>query len=468
MSERPARRILFLTPQRPNRTRQGAAIRNWNLMARLADRHRLDLLTFDALTEGADVRTARGKPDEPWERITTVPAPRRSSWRRLGVLALSGRADMADRLWSPLFARRLHDALAGQTYDIVQGEGIELARYLLLIAGRPPADGAAGTGPLLVFDDHNAEHMLQRRAALTGLRQPRRWLPGAYSLLQWDRLRRFERTALRRCDLTVCVSEADAEALQALAPERPILVAPNGVDTTYYAPGTVTGQPPRFDLVFSGTLDYRPNIDAVGWFMEAVWPRLLASGKRRDPNDGLRGLRLALVGRNPPTAMTRLVARGGVTVTGSVADDRPYFAGATVYILPMRYGGGVRLKLLNALAMGCAVVSTTAGCEGVAVRDGEHLLVADGAEAFAAAVERLLDDQALRARLGAAGRAFVRERYEWAGIVARLEAGYDAAFAIRDSPKGRLAPAPPPLAESTPEAAPEGALEGPGRGQGGP
>ena len=268
MSEHPARRILFLTPQRPNRTRQGAAIRNWNLMARLAERHHVDLLTFDALTEGADVRTAKGRPDEPWRTITTVPAPRRSWGRRLRVLALSGRADMADRLWSPLFARRLYDALEQGEYDIVQGEGIELARYLLPLARSSGAPGA----PLLVFDDHNAEYVLQRRAALTDLRRPRRWLPAGYSLLQWERLRRFERAALRRCDLTACVSEADAAALQALAPERPIVVARNGVDTAYYAPAAVGGQPPRFDLVFSGTLDYRPNVDAVGWFMEPSGP----------------------------------------------------------------------------------------------------------------------------------------------------------------------------------------------------
>jgi hypothetical protein len=135
----------------------------------------------------------------------------------------------------------------------------------------------------------------------------------------------------------------------------------------------------------------------------------------------------------------------------------------------MRYGGGVRLKLLNALAMGCAVVSTTPGCDGVPVRDGEHLLVADGDEPFTEAVGRLLDDPTLRARLGAAGRAFVREHYDWAGIVARLEAGYDAAFKIRSSPKGQLGrlafeeadalagePRPGGPDDAAPEPAPEG------------
>ena len=417
-------RILVLTPQRPHRARQGAAIRNWNLMAQLARRHDLDLLTFLGPDEpGEESATGRGGPGEPWQREVTVRAPRRSWRRRAGVLLLSGRADMADRLWSPAFARHFREMVRTGGYDIVQAEGIELARYLLLLAGLPGEQR-----PLLVFDDHNAEYVLQRRAAAADLRRVGRWPAGLYSLIQWWRLRALERRTLRACDLTVCVSEADAEAVQALARERPIVVAPNGADTDYYAPEAAPARPPRFDLVFSGTFAYRPNIDAARWFTDAVWPRLRA--RRRE-------LRLALVGRDPTPEVTRLVHREGVAVTGSVADDRPYFAGATVYILPMRYGGGVRLKLLNALAMGCAVVTTSAGGEGVPLRDGEHLLVADGEEPFAAAIERLLDDPDLRARLGAAGRAFVREHYDWAGIVARLEAAYDAAFKIRSSPAGQ-------------------------------
>lgn len=339
---------------------------------------------------------------------------------------------MADRLWSPAFARQFVTLLRAGDYDIVQAEGIELARYLLALAL------PAGRRPLLVFDDHNAEYVLQRRAAATDLQRPGRWPAALYSLVQWGRLRAFERRMLRACDLTVCVSEADAQALQALAPERPLIVAPHGADLAYYSPEAAAGRGPRFDVVFSGTLDYRPNVDAALWFVGAIWPTLRA----RRPH-----LRLALVGRNPAPEVTRLVRLGGIAVTGSVADDRPYYAGATVYVLPIRYGSGVRLKLLNALAMGCAVVATTPGCEGVPVRDGEHLLVADGEEAFAAAVERLLDDAALRARLGAAGRAFVAEHYDWAAIVARLEAGYEAAFRIRASagaPATEPQPAPQP------------------------
>ncbi len=419
------RRILFLTPQLPSPTRQGAAIRNWNLMTQLAQTYELDLLTFSEPGESGPNPGKSGQAEVPWQRLARVTTPRRSRARRLRALITSRQPDMADRLWSPALLRQLAELLSSERYDIIQAEGIELARYLLLIARYRLPD----YNPLLVFDEHNAEWVLQHRAATTDLRRPRRLLAGFYSAIQRGRLRRFEARAMQTADLTLCVSAADAAALQPLAPRRPLIVAPNGVDLHYYSTGGIPRERPRFDLIFSGTLDYRPNIDAVHWLVGEIWPIL----KRTQDPRRERPLRLALLGRNPPQEITRLVQHPGVTVTGSVADDRPYFAGATVYVLPMRYGGGSRLKLLNALAMGCAVVSTAAGADGVDVRHEEHLLIADGPEEFAAAVGRLLADPELRARLGAAGRAFMRDHYDWSGIAERIVAGYEATFAIRET-----------------------------------
>lgn len=403
-------RILFLTPQLPDPARQGAAIRNWNLCVELAKRHELDLLSFtapDSPASGSDAgRTA------PWASLTTVPAPDRSRARRLGVLALTGHADMADRLWSPQFLGALSSLLSQRDYDVVQAEGIELGRYLLA----PRHD--SGRGPLLAFDDHNAEHLLQLRAARASSRQLQQWPLAAYSLIQAQRLRALERRLLRRCDVTFCVSPDDAAALRRLDPLAAPVVAPNGVDTDYFAPQAAPPDGPRIDLLFSGTLDYRPNVDAIAWFARRVWPRLAAQRPR---------LRIALVGRSPAPLVREIARQYGFSVTGAVADDRPYFAAATVYLLPMRFGGGVRLKLLNALAMGRAVVTTSAGREGTGVEDAVHVLVADNATAFAAAVERLLDDAPLRARLGAAGRAYVQARHHWPTIVNRIEAGYEQA-----------------------------------------
>ena len=310
-----APRILFLTPQLPSPTRQGAAIRNWNLMVQLAKTHELDLLTFSEPGDEYAGRERQGVDSVPWRRIAQIAAPRRTKGRRLRALLASRQPDMADRLWSPALLRQLAALLSSERYEIIQAEGIELARYLLLVARYRLPD----YNPLLIFDEHNAEWVLQRRAALTDLRHLRRLPAGVYSTIQQGRLRRFEARAMRTADLTLCVSTTDARALQPLAPDRPLVVAPNGVDLDYYSTAGIPRERPRFDVIFSGTFDYRPNIDAALWLADEIWPILKrAQDPRRE-----RPLRLALIGRNPAQEITRLAARGGITVTGSVADDRP-------------------------------------------------------------------------------------------------------------------------------------------------
>jgi polysaccharide biosynthesis protein PslH len=173
--------------------------------------------------------------------------------------------------------------------------------------------------------------------------------------------------------------------------------------------------------VFSGTLDFRPNVDALTWFAREVLPRVQA--RRPDAH-------LVVVGKRPAPALRQLARGGAVTIVGEVPDTRPYIAGAVVYIVPMRIGGGVRLKLLEALALEAPVVSTGMGAEGVAgLCGGEHCLLADDPAAFAEAVLRLLADRALGRRLGAAGRALVQERYDWSTIVPGLEAIYQELIA---------------------------------------
>jgi glycosyltransferase involved in cell wall biosynthesis len=206
------------------------------------------------------------------------------------------------------------------------------------------------------------------------------------------------------------------------APKARIGVVPNGVDTDYFSRAALAREragPRAFagpTLVFSGTLDFRPNVDALIWFAREVLPGL----RVRRPD-----LRLLVVGKRPAPALRQLARAGLLTLTGEVPDARPYIAGATVYIVPMRIGGGVRLKLLEALALSAPVVSTRRGAEGLAgLCGGEHCLLADDPADFAAAVLRLIGDPALGQRLGAAGRALVRERYDWSVVVPRLEAIY--------------------------------------------
>lgn len=244
---------------------------------------------------------------------------------------------------------------------------------------------------------------------------------GVYSLIQWVKLARYERTIMQNCDATIVVSEEDRKALERIGGTR-FVVAPNGVDTTFFSHAALDRDrraPLTFAvpaLVFSGTLDFRPNVDALVWFVDAVLPQILAC--RPD-------IRLLAVGKRPAPILRRLAEQGRLTLTGEVADVRPYLAGATVYVVPMRIGGGIRLKVLEAFAMEAPVVSTSLGVEGiVGLRDGVHCLLADAPQQFAGSILRLLEDPATRRALGAAGRELARAGYEWETIIPRLEAAY--------------------------------------------
>lgn len=400
--------ILFLTPQLPYPPHQGTALRNWGLISHLARMHRVSLLSFLAPGQSARVEPALARA---CRRVEVVPQPSRPPWRRLRDLLLTGKPDMALRLASPAFRHRLACWLKDETFDVVHVEGIEMACYLDLLRG--------GRGrPVVVFDDHNCEYLLQQRAFMTDLRTPSRWHAAAYSFAQWRRLRRYEREVCREADLVVAVSEADADALKALVPGLAPLVLPNGIDVAAYStdiePVPEMGS---LGLVFTGKMDFRPNVDAVLWFAQELLPRI----RRKMPQ-----ARFWVVGQRPHRRLERLRRDPAVTITGWVDDVRPFIAGAAVYVVPIRVGGGTRLKVLEALAMERAVVSTHRGVEGFPIRDGEHALLRDSPEAFAEAVVALLRDPARRRALGRAGRRFVEEHYDWGVLIPRLETAYSS------------------------------------------
>jgi glycosyltransferase involved in cell wall biosynthesis len=166
-------------------------------------------------------------------------------------------------------------------------------------------------------------------------------------------------------------------------------------------------------LVFTGQMGYRPNVDAAVWFCNQVWPRLRAE---------LPAAQLNIVGRDPAPAVLALAQQPGVVVTGAVPDDRPWIGGADVYVLPMRFGGGVRFKLLQALSMARAVVSTPMGADGVeGLADGQHLALADSAPTFAARALELLRDPLARIAMGQAGRELVQAHYDWQVLLPGME-----------------------------------------------
>jgi sugar transferase (PEP-CTERM/EpsH1 system associated) len=417
------KRILMLTPQFPYPPHQGTTMRNYNLIAELSQRHDVHLLSFGGSNESMDTPLHRL-----CDSVQVVPAPsQRSTRQRLGGLAFSRLPDMAQRLPSAQFHSLLAATLEREDPDVVEVEGIELAEYLFQVV----AHRGAEKRPLLVFDDHNAEYVLQQRAFETDARsgELRRWAGAVYSFIQWRRLRTYERRACTVADRVVAVSETDAKALRDLTPGLAPSVVPNGVDMELYtAPisphdgfrATAHDASPASpalgsDLVFTGKMDFRPNVDAVLWFAEHVLPQV-----RQEVPDA----RFWVVGKGSHPRLAPLADNPAVTVTGWVEDIRPYIAGATVYVIPLRIGGGTRLKVLEAMAMAKAIVSTSLGCEGFGLVPGQELVMADTPAEFAREVLGLLNDAPRRQELGRAARAFASSKYDWRLIVPRLEQVY--------------------------------------------
>ncbi len=395
--------ILILTPQVPYPPRQGTALRNWGLLQGLAAHHEVSLLTFASPDQAP---TADPALTSQVERIGIIRQPARTLGDRLRGLLTTRMPDLTQRLTSERFADELRRWLETDDYDWLIIEGLEMAPYLAYV----PAEKA----PRVVFDDHNCEYLLQKRAARADWRHfrwlhPRRLLGAVYSAIQWRRLRRYEATICRRADLVVAVSEADATALRAIVPGLDPLIVPNGIDMDAYASFDEHAELQEPAFVFTGTMDFRPNVDGVLWFVRHVWPEI---------REYFSSAHFYVVGRNPHPRLKPLRELPGIVITGGVPDTRPYIRAATVYVVPLLVGGGTRLKLLESTAMNKAVVATSLAAEGFP-RAGEAIVLADSAVAFADACITLARDPLAREAWGERAHAF-SVAYDWAHLLPPL------------------------------------------------
>lgn len=393
-------KVLFLTPRVPYPLDAGTSLRNFRLLQSAAREHEVHLLSFADRPLRMDHLEVL---QSVCRRVELRPAPPHPAYRRLAWTVSSPLPDMAFRRWSPGFAEALRGLLDEEQYELVQVEGIEMARYLPIAQGRRR-----------VFSEHNVEYLLQRRAYLVDRTHPARLPKALYSLVQARKLARFEAAACRMADLTLTVSEDDAAMFGQLEPNGRYRVVPNAIDPAVY-PQRV-GWPDRPALLFAGTLDYRPNADAVRWLLDRIMPLVWQE---------IPEARVLVVGRGPSAD---LVARGQhdprIVVTGPVESVDPYWLRASLYVLPMRGGGGTRFKALEAMAAGLPLVSTPMGMEGIAAEDGAHYLAGETPAALATAITRLLGDAGLRDRLATAAGQLVRERYDWQVVAARLLDAY--------------------------------------------
>jgi sugar transferase (PEP-CTERM/EpsH1 system associated) len=282
--------------------------------------------------------------------------------------------------------------------------------------------------PAILFT-HNVEAEIWRRHAETATNPVARQLLGQ----QWRRMLRFERDALGHFDLVLAVSEADRGTFERLYPgalRAPVHVVQTGVDTQYFSPLSATPAR-RAHLVFTGSMDWLPNEDGMLFFVRDILPLV----RQAEP-----GATLSIIGRAPTPAVRKLAEQHGIEVTGSVDDVRPHVAAGSVYVVPLRIGGGTRLKIFEALAMGKAVVSTSVGAEGLAVTPGRDVAIADRPGEFARTVVALLRDPAKRLALGTAGRLLVQRRYSWEQVSREFDSYCESVARVRPARSGtRLA-----------------------------
>ena len=396
-------RILFLTPGLPHPPHQGTALRNWGLISHLAQRHQIWLLAFVSADEEvtAELNAA-------CQKIGVVPRPTRSTLSRVLTLVRSKQPDLARRLASLDYDSQLRTWLTSTEFDVVQIEGLEMGAFADTVRTMAPHTS-------IVYDAHNAETLIQQRAFAIDARQLKRWPQAIYSHLQLPRLRRFEERICSAADAVLCVSSVDRATLNTTAPNIQAVLVPNGIELADYEQATIKSDLPSNAIVFTGKMDYRPNVDAVRWFGQDIYPQV---------RQEVSSARFFIVGKNPKPAVQNLGDREGITVTGAVPDVRPYIAGATVFVVPVRMGGGTRFKILEALALRRAVVSTPTGAEGFRVQSGHELALAESVEDLSRAVVDLLTDSEKRKQLGEAGRMFVAASYDWQTIIPIVEEVY--------------------------------------------
>jgi len=399
--------ILYVSPIPVSPPRFGAQARMHGLMTQLARRHELTaVMLYD---DEFDVEECQRAMEAYCRDVVLVPKAY-VGLAKLPTRLLQLRSLASTRSWerglaaAPAMKSALDRILRTRRFDLVNLEFSFLGECNLRQA--PPKERP----PRLVVDSHNMDYELARQSARAGRSLARR----LYAGVNWRKLRREELGTYRDADGVYLCSAEDERRLLEVIPGVRTTVIPNAADVDYYQPRRTDPPPDGRTVVFFGHLSYAPNVDGVIYFLEEIWPRVAEAHPEA---------RLKLIGGRPSRSL-QLLAGPRVELTGFVPDLRPHLAAATAVVVPLRLGGGTRLKIVEAMAMGKAIVSTPLGAEGIKAVPGRDLLIEDQPEAFAEGVNRLLSDPALAARLGQSARRLAVERYSWSGAAQALEGFY--------------------------------------------
>jgi glycosyltransferase involved in cell wall biosynthesis len=405
--------IIYVSQMPASPPRSGAQARPHGLMTELARRH--DLTAVMLVDDEFDAKECRQAMQAYCREVVLVPNPygqKGVTKRLLQFRSLaSSRSFERLRVTVPALQRALDGVLCARRFDIVNLEFPYLGHLGLRQA--PPSEKL----PALVVDSHEIAYDLARQFSRAGGSLGRR----LYAVANWRKLRREELGTYRGADGVYLCSAADERRLLDDIPGARTAVIPNAADVEYYQPRPTDPAPDGRTVVYFGLLSTVPNVDGVIHFIRDIWPRILEVNPEA---------RCKIIGGRPPPSL-RALAVPRVELTGFVSDLRPHLAAAAAVVVPLRLGGGTRFKIVEAMAMGKAVVSTTLGAEGIEVLPERDLLIEDEPAAFAEAVNRLLADPGLAARIGQSARRLAVERYSWTGAARALEDFYRQILEVR-------------------------------------
>ena len=393
---------------------KGGRIRTYEMLRRLRDHHRVSYVALDDGTTTAEQRArAREYCDDlvlvPWRR-----APLRG-WRR-GLAILRNVVSSLPFALAPYRSAAMTRVIRERCTEGDARADVVVCDFLV-----PALNVPAGLPCPVVLFQHNVEAMIWERRTRVAANPVMR----LYMAEQWRRMRRVEREQCLRFDHVVAVSPEDAAVFRSAYGVEHVSSVPTGVDTDFFRPSGAVAQATA-SIVFTGSMDWMPNEDGMVFFVDEVLPRI----ERAVPEASL-----TIVGRNPTARVRALADRNPrVTVTGTVPDVRPYLESASVVVVPLRVGGGTRIKIYEAMGMERAVVSTTIGAEGLDVADGEHIVLADDPASFADAVIALLRAPERAAAVGRSAAAHVRAHFGWASVAEQFAERCSAAASRQERP----------------------------------
>lgn len=390
--------ILWIKTELLHPVDKGGRIRTYQMLRALARLHEVTYLTLDDGTAAPDALARASEYCTRVEAVPFAPPPKGSVGFYTALLRnlVSPLPYAIARYEVPALRDRLRTLCSSTNVDVV------VCDFLAPSINVPDDLGV----PVVLFQ-HNVEAMIWERHAHVATHPLRKWYMGE----QWRRMKRFEASECRRVDSVVAVSPQDAEVFRRDYGVTEVPDVPTGVDTDYFVRQPSVQRKPG-TMVFTGSMDWMPNEDGIAWFVDSTLPHIRAA---------IPTAALTIVGRNPTAKVKALQSSdGSVTVTGSVPDVRPYLASHQLFIVPLRVGGGTRLKIYEGMTMGLPTVSTTIGAEGLPVLNGEHIVLADDPASFAHECIALLNDPARCEQMGTAADLYVRDQFGWDGVAKRF------------------------------------------------